>query len=286
MSKGLGKGFGALLPEESETSGEGVLLAPLTSLQTNPDQPRKEFAQAALEELAASIKEKGILQPILVEPLGTGYRIVAGERRYRAAKMAGLTEVPVLVRSFTAEERMEIALIENIQRTDLNPVEEAKAYRQLMDSFNLTQDQVAQKVGKQRSTVANALRLLRLSDEMLAALEKGDFSPGHARALLAVDDLPRREELYQRIVQDGLSVREAEAFVNGKTPAKATPAPTPPAQPPVSRDTELVSWEQRLIEAFGTKVRIKGDSRQGVVEISYFNTEDLERVLERLEKGS
>ena len=286
MSKGLGKGFGALLPDESETSAEGVLLAPLTALQTNPDQPRKEFAQAALEELAASIKEKGILQPILVEPLGSGYRIVAGERRYRAAKMAGLTEVPVLVRSFTAEERMEIALIENIQRTDLNPVEEAKAYRQLMDSFNLTQDQVAQKVGKQRSTVANALRLLRLSDAMLADLERGAFSPGHARALLAVEDLARRDELHRRIIQEGLSVREAEAFVSGK-PVKAPTVSNPTAPAPTApRDTELVSWEQRLIEAFGTKVRIKGDSRQGVVEISYFTTDDLERVLERLEKGS
>ena len=286
MSKGLGRGFGALLPDEdSSTVGDqktedGVKTVALSLIEANPDQPRKDFDLVALEELAASIREKGILQPILVEAFGSsGFRIIAGERRYRAAKLAGLTEVPVLVRSFSAEERMEIALIENVQRSDLNPVEEARAYRQLMESFNLTQEMVAQKVGKQRSTVANALRLLKLSDEMLTDLEKGLFSPGHARTLLAVEDLERRKLLYQKIRDEGWSVREAEAFVSGKSVAEKTTDAKPSAPPSNQTGAELASWEQKLIGVFGTKVRIKGDNQKGVVEISYFSLEDLERIL-------
>ena len=286
MSKGLGRGFGALLPDEdSPTVGDqktedGVKTVALSLIEANPDQPRKDFDLVALEELAASIREKGILQPILVEAFGSsGFRIIAGERRYRAAKLAGLTEVPVLVRSFSAEERMEIALIENVQRSDLNPVEEARAYRQLMESFNLTQEMVAQKVGKQRSTVANALRLLKLSDEMLTDLEKGLFSPGHARTLLAVEDLERRKLLYQKIRDEGWSVREAEAFVSGKSVAEKTTDAKPSAPPSNQTGAELASWEQKLIDVFGTKVRIKGDNQKGVVEISYFSLEDLERIL-------
>ena len=286
MSKGLGRGFGALLPDEDSPTGgdqkteDGVKTVALSLIEANPDQPRKDFDLVALEELAASIREKGILQPILVEAFGSsGFRIIAGERRYRAAKLAGLTEVPVLVRSFSAEERMEIALIENVQRSDLNPVEEARAYRQLMESFNLTQEMVAQKVGKQRSTVANALRLLKLSDEMLTDLEKGLFSPGHARTLLAVEDLERRKLLYQKIRDEGWSVREAEAFVSGKSVAEKTTDAKPSAPPSNQTGAELASWEQKLIDVFGTKVRIKGDNQKGVVEISYFSLEDLERIL-------
>ncbi|NNM67336.1 MAG: ParB/RepB/Spo0J family partition protein [Spirochaetales bacterium] len=288
MSKGLGRGFGALLPDEDsptvldQNTADGVKTVALSLIEANPDQPRKDFDPVALEELAASIREKGILQPILVEAFGSsGFRIIAGERRYRAAKLAGLTEVPVLVRSFSAEERMEIALIENVQRSDLNPVEEARAYRQLMESFNLTQEMVAQKVGKQRSTVANALRLLKLSDEMLDDLEKGLFSPGHARTLLAVEDLEKRKLLYQKIRDEGWSVREAEAFVSGKPVAEKSPGPktSPGANPNKQSGAELASWEQKLIDVFGTKVRIKGDHQKGVVEISYFSLEDLERIL-------
>jgi ParB family chromosome partitioning protein len=275
-----------LLPDEDapldQKSEDGVKTVALSLLEANPDQPRKDFDQTALEELAASIREKGILQPILVEAFGSsGFRIIAGERRYRAAKLAGLTEVPVLVRSFSAEERMEIALIENVQRSDLNPVEEARAYRQLMESFNLTQEMVAQKVGKQRSTVANALRLLKLSEEMLNDLEKGLFTPGHARTLLAVEDLEKRNLLYKKIRDEGWSVREAEAFVSGKplTDKTSSTKPAPSTGAPPQTGAELAAWEQKLIDVFGTKVRIKGDNQKGVVEISYFSLEDLERIL-------
>jgi ParB family chromosome partitioning protein len=286
--KGLGRGFGALLPGEDTYSvpnaatGDTVKIVPLTSVEANPDQPRKEFDQAALEELAASIKEQGVLQPLLVEGWANGYRIVAGERRWRAAQIAGLSEIPVLVRSFTEESRMEIALIENIQRSDLKPMEEARAYRSLMDAFNLTQEDVAKKVGKQRSTVANALRLLRLPDEVQIALDQGGLTAGHARAILSVTLPEGQKQLFQAILVEGLSVREAEDRAQ-RLNAGSAPRTAKPGNPSVPRrPAEMADLEQRFIEHLGTKVTIKGDTRKGKIEITYLSSDDLDRLYEVL----
>lgn len=291
MSKGLGRGFGALLPGEDSysvpdpASGDVVKVVSLASVEPNPDQPRKDFDPSALQELADSIREQGVLQPLLVEAWGSGYRIVAGERRWRASQLAGLTEVPVLIRSFTDEARMEIALVENIQRSDLTPLEEARAYRNLMEAFNLTQDDVAKKVGKQRSTVANALRLLKLPAEMQEAIDRGSLTPGHARAVLSVTLADGQKTLFQAILAEGLSVREAEdraQRLNAGSPPTA-PKAGPPAPP--RRLPEIADLEQRFIERLGTKVTIKGDARKGKIEITYHSADDLDRLYEVLGGG-
>jgi len=289
VSRGLGRGFGALLPGEDSFSvpdaaaGDVVKIVPLTSVEPNPDQPRKEFDVATLEELAASIKEQGVLQPLLVEGWASGYRIVAGERRWRAAQLAGLTEIPVLVRSFTEESRMEIALIENIQRADLKPMEEARAYRNLMEAFNLTQEDVAKKVGKQRSTVANALRLLRLPEDMQTSLDQGSLTAGHARAILSVILPEGQKVLFQAVLVEGLSVREAEDRAQKLNAGSAVGTPKAPSSVPVARrPAEIADLEQRFIDRLGTKVIIKGDSRRGKIEITYVSADDLDRLYEVL----
>jgi len=294
VSKGLGRGFGALLPDEDSTvpfvpaTGDVVKTVAWAELFPNPEQPRKEFGAEALQELADSIREQGIIQPILVEKAaggatGSGYRIVAGERRWRAAKLANLADVPVLIREFSAESRMEIALIENVQRTDLTAMEEARAYKRLMESFALTQDEVSRKVGKQRSTIANALRLLNLPGAMQTALDRGELTAGHARALLSVSRPEAREGLFARIVAEKLSVRQAEdaaAALNNpgsSAPKAAKPAPVVRRQLP-----ELADLEQQFIERLGTKVQIKGDGTKGRIEIAYYSGDDLSRVYDIL----
>lgn len=286
MSKGLGRGFGALLATEdvatttAAVNGEAVQKITLAEIVANPHQPRKEFDPQALQELSDSIKENGVIQPILVEAVSEGYQIVAGERRFRAAKLAGLTEIPAIVRSFSDEERMEVALIENIQRSDLTPMEEARAYRHIMDSFQYTQEVVAQKVGKQRSTVANALRLLKLPDHMQSSLEKGELTPGHARAILSVEKESLQNELYKSIVKEGLNVREAEQLagtLNAKQEEKKADLGKKLKNP------DLENLEQKLIDHFGTKVQVKGNGKKGAIEIAYFSEDDLNRVIEVLQ---
>jgi len=291
VSKGLGRGFGALLPGEDSFSvpdvaaGDVVKVVPLSVVEPNPDQPRKDFDQDALEELAASIKEQGVLQPLLVESWASGYRIVAGERRWRAAQLAGLAEVPVLVRAFSDESRMEIALIENIQRSDLKPMEEARAYRGLMEAFNLTQDEVSKKVGKQRSTVANALRLLKLPEEMQSALDRGGLTAGHARAILSVTLSSGQNSLFQEILAEGLSVREAEERAQRLNAGGAPATPKTAAAASARRVPEIADLEQRFIERLGTKVSIKGDAKRGKIEIVYHSADDLDRLYEILGGG-
>jgi ParB family chromosome partitioning protein len=261
-----------------------VKLVALSEVFANPDQPRKEFDPAALQELADSIREQGIIQPILVEKVAQGYRIVAGERRWRAARLAGLTEVPVLAREFTEETRMEIALIENVQRSDLTAMEEARAYKRLMEAFALTQDEVAKKVGKQRSTIANALRLLNLPEEMQVSIDKGELSAGHARAILSVTSAENRLVLYREILNLRLSVRQAEdraAAFNNPGAATARAAKLAPVAGP-RKLPELVDLEQQFIERLGTKVEIKGDGKKGRIEIAYYSVDDLNRVYEIL----
>jgi len=325
----LGRGIDALIQaQESETLPEetsrDLITVPLESLEPNPDQPRKDFDPEAIHELADSIRSKGILQPILVEQIEDGrYRIVAGERRYRASLEAGIAAVPVLVRSFTVEERLEIALIENIQRRDLNPLEEARAIRSLIESAGINQEEAARRLGMKRSSVANVLRLLRLPEQVSQALVSQEISAGHARALLAIKDdadLTRAGEL---VIQHGLSVRMTETLAtrvssgespeaafaalefggstgvepstdkldDGLGPKKNQDTPDKPGKNARSktgevgfraRDAEIADIEQRLIELFGTRVKLKGSLEKGSIEIAYLSMDDLDRVVEIL----
>ena len=286
MSKrALGKGIDALLLgglDERQSAGKlEVTLVPVDRLHPGEGQPRKAFNEESLGELANSIREQGVLQPILVESGDDGFTIVAGERRYRAAVMAGLAEVPVIVRSLTREERLEIGLIENVQREDLTPIEEAEAYRSLMNTLRLSQEEISKRVGKKRSTVANALRLLNLPDEMQRALSTGALTAGHARAILSVQNPSEQLVLFKRIGERGLSVREAEAMAEALNRGIRAGRPSQGKQGRARRATPgLAEIEQRFIDALGTKVSLKGSLQKGRIEISYFSEEDLERIFE------
>lgn len=287
--RALGKGIGALIGESEEGRRQGTasLEVPLAALKPNPRQPRQRFPDQSLRELAHSIRERGMLQPVLVEEAGDRtYTVVAGERRVRAARLAGLERVPVVVRSFGADERLEIALIENIQREDLTPIEEARAYRELMDGRGLSQEQVAARVGKDRSTVANSLRLLKLPEAMQGAVEGGELTPGHARAILSLSNPADQEQLFKRIVEASLSVREAEREAGRLARGRRGSGKKRPAGLPRRRDPDLQALEERLIRRLGTKVKILGGPRKGRIEISYFSVDDLDRLLELLEGKS
>ncbi|HTP58737.1 MAG TPA: ParB/RepB/Spo0J family partition protein [Spirochaetia bacterium] len=283
--KALGKGIGALLGEDAVSATLPSTEVALASLVPNPHQPRQAFSEESLRELADSIREKGILQPILVEAQGNGgYMIVAGERRVRAARLVGLQKIPVVVREFTAQEKLEIALIENIQREDLSPIEAAQAYKRLMELANLNQEELAQRLGKERSTVANTVRLLKLPAEAQAAVGAGAISAGHARALLTLVNPSDVAVLLKRIQDDDLTVRDAEAAAGAlnqgrKGAAKKSGRPRGARSAAEPHVREL---EERLIEKFGTKVVLKGSARQGRIEISYFSAEELERLLQLL----
>lgn len=283
--KALGKGIDALIQQVDDPGSaaekDDISRLPLRSIEPNPHQPRTEFDQEALEELSESIKQQGVIQPIIVEKSTQGYTIVAGERRYRAARMAGLSEVPVIVRSFTEEEKLEIALIENVQREDLNPLEEAKAYRHLMENNNLNQEGLARKIGKKRSTVANSVRLLKLPEDMQESIVAGELSSGHARAILSVVNPADQRILYQRILNDALSVREAErqaAGFNKGIRSSEKDRSKKKSEQPVSPEVQDI--EQKFLDALGTKVTLKGNLNKGKIEISYYSKEDLERLYE------
>ena len=278
MSKrALGRGIDALLSAEVE-GPTSVITVPITAIKVSGEQPRKNFSNEALEELARSIESKGVLQPILVEPVGGGeYIIVAGERRLRAAKLAKLKEIPALIRSFSQLEKTEIALVENLQREDLTPVEEARGYKTLIDLGKLTQEEIARRVGKNRSTVANSLRLLKLPESMLEALDKGRISAGHARALLAVQKTSDQETLFRKIIDQELSVREVEKQA-AKLQADTQVKYSGERAKEIRKSPEIRSIEERFIERLGTKVNIRGSDTKGKVEISYYSMEDLERL--------
>lgn len=294
MSKrALGRGIDALFREgpqerekEKEASGRaavasGVTTIPLAEISANPEQPRREFDEASIKELADSIRQKGVLQPIIVTPSGSGYSIVAGERRWRAARLAGVASIPAIVRSVGEQERLEIALIENLQREELDPLEEARAYRRLMEIGAASQEQVAQLVGKDRSTVANSLRLLKLPPEAQEAVSRGDLTAGHARAALSLVSPADQKVLLDRVVREHLSVRQAEdlaAAMNKGARAKGGKEPAPSRR----RDGALVAVEKNLFDRLGTKVEIKGDRKRGRIQISYFSADDLDRLVELL----
>ena len=281
--KGLGRGLGALMGDVSLQSQEGgSVTLPLAQIQPGLDQPRKRFDQDSLAELADSIREHGILQPLTVRRLSSGYyQIIAGERRWRAAKEAGLTTVPALIIEADDRKVMELALIENLQREDLNPVEEALGYETLIREYGLTQDGVARRMGKSRPAVANALRLLTLPPKARALLEEGNLSAGHARAVLAAP-APVQEALAEQIVREGLSVRQAEQLAKklaAKKPPKARPAADPQAA------LYLRDAEKSLSGRLGRRVRILPGRKKGRVELEYYNEEDLEALLALLGRG-
>lgn len=258
----------------------GRLFVEVALLKPNPQQPRTVFNQDELDELAASIKENGIIQPVTIEDAGDGFfYIIAGERRTRAAKIAGVEKIPVQLVTYSDEKKLEIALIENIQRSDLNAIEEAKAYYKLMELSGLSQDQVAAKVGKNRSTVANAVRLLKLPEDMQGALVQGKLSAGHARAILSVADATDQQILFGKIMGQGMSVRQAEeaaAALNGGP----KPKKDPPAAKPDRRDPDFAHLEQQFIDVLGTKVVLKGSPERGSISIDYFSRADLNRLYE------
>ncbi|MBN1628209.1 MAG: ParB/RepB/Spo0J family partition protein [Thermoleophilia bacterium] len=283
--KVLGKGIGALFKELDVPDASEATTLPVKQLKPNPYQPRTRFPDEGLKELADSIREKGIIQPLLVEADDDGtYTVIAGERRLRAAKAAGLKDVPVLVRRFSMVEKIEIALIENIQRENLTPVEEAQGYRKLMQAVELSQEQVARRVGKDRSTVANSLRLLKLPEPMLEALDKGDITPGHARAILSLVNPADQQILFDRTMDKGLSVREAEMQAQELRSGRRGPTESSEQRrrPRRSLEPSLEEVRQRLIDGLGTKVDIRGTTTRGKIEISYYSSDDLERMLELL----
>jgi ParB family chromosome partitioning protein len=273
--RALGRGIGALIPGSYERDDTDAMSTatpssvPLAAIHPNPFQPRQHFAEAAIDELARSISEKGILQPLLVRPMNGGYELIAGERRFRAAQRIGLETVPVTVREASDGEVLEIALIENIQRENLNPIEEAYAYRRLIEEFELTQDEIAQRVGKDRSTVANTLRLLQLPPEVQQEIERGALSAGHARALVGLNSDVARIELAREVLARRLTVRETEKL------AKRTARPTV--------DDDLQTAEQRLTEALRTRVRIANRRNgSGRIEIEYYSLDELNGWIDRL----
>jgi len=284
---GLGRGLEALLPENPSESADarnhgGILEIPVARITPSSDQPRKRFDDQSIAELAESIKRHGVIQPLVVEEDGTGgYRIVAGERRWRAATVAGLSEVPAIVKEYGREKRLEIALVENVQREDLNPIDEAEAYRQLMEATGLTQDQVAERVGKSRPAVANALRLLGLPADAMESLRSGVISAGHARAILSAVNPADRQVILRRAVDDGISVREAEALASSHNRGGrgSEPKQAKRTAPDVRHfDPDLAAIEQGLIGHLGTKVAIKGSANRGSITIEYFSMDDLDRV--------
>jgi len=276
----LGKGIGALLNSATQEGGRKYFLCPIEELRPHAEQPRKTFDSASLDELAASIREKGVIQPLVVRRQDDHYQIIAGERRWRASQKAGLREVPVVIQDVSEDWALEMALIENIQREDLNPIEEADAYRNLMDRFALTQEEVAKRVGKERSTVANSLRLLRLPQKIQGDVTAGVMSMGHARALLALEQEEDLLEAREQVVKKGLSVRDTEALV--RKIKNFGRAEKPAAVKSVGDDPEMKHLGERLQQALGTQVKVLRKGQGGTLEIRFYTAEDLDRLLELL----
>jgi ParB family transcriptional regulator, chromosome partitioning protein len=277
----LGKGLSALIPDAPEPPRHGALDVDIDLLAPSNQQPRQLMDDAKIDELAQSIKANGIIQPILVRRTGAAYRIIAGERRWRAAQRAGLLKVPVVIRDMpegSDQQLLELALVENLQRENLNPVDEALAYQRLADEFGLTQDQIAAAVGKDRTSVANYLRLLRLPDEVRGELASGTLSMGHARALLALPDAAAQRQAAREVISRALSVRDTEALVR----KLAAPARTPRSERGATTDVHTRAAEDRLRFALGTKVRILRRAEGGTIEIAFGSEAELNRIYEYL----
>ncbi|MCX5718900.1 MAG: ParB/RepB/Spo0J family partition protein [Nitrospirae bacterium] len=270
MKTALGKGLEALIPEK----GEEVLYLDIDRIFPGEHQPRKAFKDDSLKELAASIKERGVLQPIIVSRVGDGtFRLVTGERRWRAAALAGLKKIPALIKNVASRDSLEIALIENIQREDLNPIETAEAFRRLVTDFKLSQEELSDRVGKDRATISNYLRLLKLPEEIKSLIYSGSLSIGHAKAILAIDGKAHQMEAARKVIKKGLSVRETEAL---------TKKISMPLKVKATKDPQISSLEEKLIRNLGTKVRIFHKGKRGKIEIEYYSFEELDRLLEIL----
>ena len=284
--RGLGKGLQALIPSAplGEDELRDIHWIEIENIQPNKHQPRRNIDAEKLGELSESIKEHGVVQPIVVRKVKENtYELVAGERRWRASKLAGLDKVPAIIKEYDNQQISEIALIENIQREDLNPVEEAWAYKMLIENFQLTQETLSKKVGKSRPHIANALRLLSLPKEIIIMLSAGKISPGHARALMAIDSEEEQKELARRIAGEKLSVREAEQLVSGILQAGGKQKKRT-AKKEMQAEPMLLVIEENLQEALGTKVLIKHKGAKGKIEIDYYSEEDLERIVEIIVK--
>ena len=289
-ARGLGKGLDALIPagdkkitKEENTKGAETIVK-ITKVEPNRSQPRKNFDEDALQELADSIKQFGLLQPILVQDKGEYYEIIAGERRWRAAKLAGLKEVPVIIRNYSSQEIVEISLIENIQREDLNPIEEAQAYKRLLTEFNLKQDEVADRVSKSRTAVTNSMRLLKLCDEVQQMIINGMISTGHARALIGIEDPEEQYNIAQKIFDEKLSVRDVEKLVKNIGKPSTTKLRKPNE---TDKSLEIIyqDIEDRLKEKLSTKVSISGKGNgAGKIEIEFYNHDDLDKLVDILTK--
>jgi len=270
MKTALGKGLEALIPEK----GEEVIYLNIDRIFPGEHQPRKAFKDDSLKELAASIKERGVLQPVIVSRVGDGtFKLITGERRWRASALAGLKKIPALIKNVASRDSLEIALIENIQREDLNPIETAEAFRRLTTEFNLSQEELSDRVGKDRATISNYLRLLKLPEEIKSLIYNGSLSIGHAKAILAIEGKAHQIEAARKVIKKGLSVRETEAL---------TKKISRPLKVKATKDPQISSLEEKLIRNLGTKVRIFHKGKRGKIEIEYYSFEELDRLLEIL----
>jgi len=311
-NRGLGKGLGALLPDFEDETNSAPQEIEINVIETNPFQPRKEFSDEKLAELAESIRIHGIIQPLIVREVGNRYQLIAGERRFRAAKLVGLTRVPVVVREMTDQVMMEVALVENIQRENLNPMEEAEAYQRLMNEFQLTQDEIAKRVGKSRSAIANFLRLLNLPREIQSELLNGTLTMGHARALLGLKSETEQNQILEKIQTENLSVRETEELVRQNNDPEFNLKTEIVSRETINeneiksenrienftnnyenisrnhssnhntKDPDLISLEEELQVALGTKVQVKSNGSSGKIEIDFYSNEDFERIYDKL----
>jgi len=277
--RGLGKGLGALILSEETENGSGVKELKINEIEPNLNQPRKHFNDEKLAQLAESIKMHGIVQPLIVKKEDNIYKIVAGERRWRAARLAGLNNVPVIIRELSSKQVMEIALIENLQREDLNPIEEAEAYEKLMLEYGMTQEEISQTVGKSRPTISNAIRLLKLQDKLKSLVINGEISSGHARALLAIEDKELQIKAAEEILNKGINVRQTEALVKRILTKKEK-------RKQKKFDEEYLAIEERLREIFGTKVKVVHNNKRGKILIEYYSIEEFNRIVDMIGKLS
>lgn len=276
MKKGLGKGLSALITSAETDDNTGVKELRINEIEPNSGQPRKHFNDEKLAQLAESIRQHGVVQPLIVQRDGSTYKIVAGERRWRASRLAGLQTIPVIIRDLSSKQVMEIALIENLQREDLNPIEEAEAYEKLMDEYGMTQEEISVTVGKSRPAIANSVRLLTLQEKIRTMVISGDITSGHARTLLAIEDHELQLKAVDEIIKKGLSVRETELLVKRLTAQKNNKKKTTP-------DVEYQAIEERFREVFGTKVKVMNNKKNGKILIEYYSMDELDRIINLVE---
>lgn len=279
MKPALGKGLSALIPEKKKGAAREILELNIKTIRPNDYQPRRVFKDSALNELVSSIKEKGVIQPVIVRKISdSSYQLIAGERRWRAARAAGLSGIPAIVKDAAPGEALELALIENIQREDLNPLETAEAFNRLIKDFHMTHDDVSKKVGKDRVTITNYLRILKLPSEIKRWIAEDSLSIGHAKALLQIENQRLQIDIARKIIKNGLSVREAEALSK-----KGTPFRSRQPKSKISKDPQIASLEEKLMHSLGTKVRvIHKSNKKGKIEIEYYSLDELDRLLEIL----